>query len=384
MRNFKNLTIKNKLIISISVTFILIFFVSFFSSYCIVSNSIIKIKTREMRKLVTDSAKIIEAEIDKKMVYVNTIARDSYISSDKNSIDEKVEKLNLYSTSLGIRNIGIIDKNYIIHTNTKQIELIDRNKLSNVMENGSSYIEGPVEGEDSVSVINIYVPIYSGAAIKGILICSFESNFILNHIESVKQSAYDTSFITNSKGCIISHQKDAVMKEYDIKEGAQHPVKSIIYGKTYCGRYRLKDKDIYISYAPVKNLDNFSFVLETDAKYVEQDINLIRVIFCITALLGSIITFVILNLIGDRIFIRLAKLEKHIKAIAGGILTDKIDNSEIQKLDEIGSIYRSIDKTRNSIRNIIIDIKGKMDNLSEYSDMLNKSSAENQTKLRII
>ena len=146
MSNFNKLNIKNKLIISISVTFILIFFVSFFSSYCIVSNSIIKIKTREMRKLVTDSAKIIEAEIDKKMVYINTIARDSYISSDKNSIDEKVEKLNLYSTSLGIRNIGIIDKNYIIHTNTKQIELIDRNKLSNVMENGSSYIEGPVGG----------------------------------------------------------------------------------------------------------------------------------------------------------------------------------------------------------------------------------------------
>ncbi|MBW6409452.1 methyl-accepting chemotaxis protein [Clostridium weizhouense] len=383
----KSKSIKMNLIKNLSLGFVLIFGIAFLGTFLVVQKNLTQIKEESMIRIMNDAATIIQQKLNTKLVMARSVASDSTVSDMNLTLDQKSEVLNKYLGSLNIRSIGIatID-GQLVTTDNYSENIFNRDYFKKAMNN-ETYISSPsfVKGTNE-QIIFVAVPLKNGQDIVGVLTCTFESNFLsmdLNNLKYFKMTG--NSYILDKNGTIIAsekledvHNQKNILKESkkneDLKELASIHQK-MITGETQVENFK-DGEEKYIAYTQLPGTEGWSIALEVSANDVNKEKDVIITLFIIVSIVGISLLICIIFMIGELLGRRLKKLKGNIEILSNGIFNQTIDSKELSRNDEIGDINRSLSKTRESIRNMIKQVKDDVIVLNNQSQLLENTSTQ--------
>ena len=368
----------------VGIAFIIIFVATFF----FVKSDMVTIKQDSIERLVDDSTKKLDIQIDKMFATARAIAADEEVYDPDTAFAEKQEKLTAYAETLGINSIGYITKEgYLTSTDGFENDIADREYFQNMMQ-GGTYISNPsFNTATNQQIIFIGVPLYEGEEIVGAITCTFDSTYLSELIADLSYLGEGQAFILSSTGTVIaSKNQDDVLNAYNVIEAAASDAslkdtaevyQTILDGTT--GNTKLDGNMLF--YEKVSNSDNWAFVFELSEKAFLNEVSGLIILFLIFGICGIALVVIISLFIGTQLGRRLIDLKGNLEAIAGGDYTEVLNPKELQKRDEIGVIYQSVDKTIAAVRATLIEVKKVSKELSEQIEVLDNTSytLENST-----
>ena len=384
----KTKSIKKDIILKIICISIFIFGTAFISTFMVISNSLNELQHESMERMVIDQSIVVEEKLNNIVKISKAIASDETISDMSIPIEDKNSRLLKYVKELGIRSIGHVDsEGNLISTDGFMNNISERDYFKNAMNGQEFYVSNPSFLKDSdEQIIFTAVPIKNEYGIEGVLTCTFDGNFLSEEIKKLKY--YNDSgqaYILNGDGRIIaSDYYDDVKNQRNIIEESQENTQirelSEIHKLMISGNHGVREYsdgiEKHIAYTSINGTDNWSIALEVDSKIVDKELHRIMRIFIVVGILG--ISFLILFgwVLGEKIGKRLIILKDSIQVLAKGIFNEQLDDSELVKEDEIGDIYRSLNITIESIKDIISEVKGNAEILTLQSGALEEASEQ--------
>lgn len=376
-----NTTIGGQLVKKLGILFSLIFIIVVFAIVFITKNTLLETKTMTMQRMTNDSANLVTEYINEKVILANSIATNQVIADPNEEFNKKKELLEAYTKRFNMKSIGIIDESGYLKS-TDGIEF-DTNKEPQykVSMNGSTYVSTPMFANNTdEQIIFVGVPLIYNYQTVGYLICTFDSSYLSDSIENLKYFNLGNSYILDKDGNVIASENvDDVRKKVNIIEESNESrqldeltkiQKKMIAGQSGIGTYNNKT----VVYCKIEGTDNWSLAFEINSKEIYKDlINIIIYIIAI-AIIATIIVITILSRVGKRLGSRLIELKNNIDLLASGNFNVYIKDEELKKLDEIGSISRSLIKTINSISKVINVIKDDAVVLNKQSVFLEDTS----------
>ena len=247
------------------------------------------------------------------------------------------------------------------------------------------YISDPsFLGDTGNQIIFTAVPIKNENGIEGIKTCTFDASFLSEEIKNLKYfDGIGKSYILNNEGTVIaSDDFEEVKSEKNvINESNENSVlkelseihKIMINGEQ--GILEFNDgKEKHITYAPINGTSSWSIGLEIESSVVHAEIQRIFRIFIFAGSAGLLALIVFGWIFGENIAKRFINLKGSLEVLAEGILNKELDSHESTKKDEIGDIYRALNTTVESIKDIISGVKGTVETLTEQCSVLEESS----------
>ncbi len=164
-------------------------------------------------------------------------------------------------------------------------------------------------------------------------------------------------------------------------KAAQEVVQQVLYeGKTYQNRnVEILGTQYIVYYAPFYQEGTEEVVgmifLGTPQRTVSTIINKVRRQLLVVIVLAILFTVVIVYQMVNRIVTLLRKSMGFLAEIASGNLNVDVDNGILRRKDEIGELGGSIKVLREELKQIIVGIRSKSEEVSEESVALEKISA---------
>ena len=382
----KRKSIKADIMIKIICISILVFGFSFISTFLVISKSFDKTQHEVMERIILDHSTIIEEKINNLLKVSKTIATDETISDMSLSAEDKAVRLQKYIDELGIRSIGHVDsEGNLISTDGFKNNISQREYFIDAMNGTEFYISNPsFLGDTGDQIIFTAVPIKNENGIEGIITCTFNASFLSDEIKNLKYfDGVGKAYILNSEGTIIASDdfEDVKSERSIIKEASENSSleelseihKGMINGEQGIAEFS-DGEEKHITYAPINGTSNWSIALEIESSIVHSEIGRIAKIFIIAGGIGLLALIIFGWIVGENIAKRFIKLKRSLEILAKGIFNENLDSNELKKEDEIGDIYRSLKKTVESIKEIILGVKGTVETLTEQCFLLEESS----------
>lgn len=384
----KRESIKTKLIKILVLSFIIIFGMTFLGTFIVVKNNLDSLKKNSMNKMINDATQILEQKIDTKVKVAQAIAADQIISDMSIKSEDKKEKLMKYTKELNIRSIGMIDgEGNLVSTDGFKSNVSSKNYFIDAIKNKATFISSPsfVKGTDD-QIIFVAVPLMNNGKAVGAMTCTFDSSFLSEDIKNLRYLGMTgTSYILDNLGNVVATENiedvrnsKNIIKDSDsddnLKELAAVQQK-MIEGQAGIEKYS-NGGEKYIAYSPIKNTQGWSIALEVDAKDADKELNNCVKLFVAIAIIGIITITILAYGIGEFIGRRLNRLKGSIEVLADGNFGEDISKKELDSSDEIGDISRALKKTKESIIDIIEEVKAEVNVLNEHSSILESTSRQ--------
>lgn len=361
----------------VGFAFIIIFVITFF----FVRSTVVTIKDDSIDRLVDDSTQELNIQIDKMFATASAIAADPDVYDSSTTFTDKQEKLTAYAASLGINSIGYITPDgELKSTDGFENNISDRDYFKDLM-NGGKYISNPsFNTATNQQIIFIGVPLYQNEKVVGAMTCTFDSTYVSELIADLTYLGKGHAYILSNTGTVIASQnQDDVLNSYNVIEAAAEDTslqasadvyQTIIDGDT--GRTNIGSNLLF--YEKVTNSNDWSFIFEISEKDYQSEISSLIKMFIIFAVCGIALVILISVLIGNKLGGRLIRLKGQLETIAAGNYTEKLDEKELEKRDEIGIIYRSIDQMVSAIRETLVSVKAITNSLAQQMELLDNTS----------
>lgn len=379
-------SIKLDIMIKIMCISIFIFGTAFIGTFLIINRSFNERQHESMERIISDHSIVIEEKLNSIVKMSKAIASDETISDMNIPVEEKSSRLLKYTKELGIRSIGHVDSGgNLISTDGFTNNISERDYFKNAMNGQEFYVSNPSFLKDTdEQIIFTAVPIKNENGIEGVLTCTFEGNFLSEQIKDLKYFNYTgQAYILNGDGRIIASDNfEDVKNERNIidesKENNSLKELSEIHKIMISGDHGVREYsdgiERHIAYSPIKGTSNWSVALEVESSIVDKESHKIIRIFIGVGITGLLLLILFGWLLGEHIGKRFIKLKHSIQVLSQGIFNEELDNSEILKEDEIGDIYRALNLTIESIKDIILGVKDNVEILNLQSDNLQESS----------
>ncbi|BCZ44001.1 methyl-accepting chemotaxis protein [Clostridium gelidum] len=377
----KNVTIGGTLIKKLGILFSVIFIIVVLTIILITKNTLVETKTSTMQRMISDSANLVTQDINKKIVLANSIATNEAIANPNKTFSQKKEFLKEYTNKFNIRSIGIVGKDGYLRSTDGFESDTSKEPQYKILMAGNTYVSTPIFIENTnEQIIFIGVPIIYNYEVVGYLTCTFDSSYLSNSIKDLKYFNLGNSYILDEDGNIIASENiDDVRKKVNIiqnsKEnnklgGLSKIHKKMIAGQSGIGTYDNKT----VAYCKIEGTTNWSLAFEINSKEVYKDLVNIIIYILVIAIIATTILITVLYKVGKNLGNRLIYLKNNIDILASGNFNVPIKDEELKKLDEIGSISRSLVKTINSISKVINVMKNDTAVLNNQSVLLEDAS----------
>lgn len=374
----KKKSIKFKLIKYLSGTFVLVFAVAFISGFIIANSTLKKLKNNSMNRIIEDAANTVSNQIGKKFAYAEAISNDSIVANSTKTLDERMDALKKYSSSLGIRSIGLVQSNGdLLSTDGFSNNISQRVYFKDFM-NGKNYISNPqIDKRTGEQITFIAVPLKEGDKIIGGITCTFNSEFLSDDIKNLQYLGYGKASIIDPAGNLVADKDVEKVKEginlledTSINKDVQAVYKEMINGKS--GLEVVNGS--YFAYTSIPEVTGWSMVIEVPIKDVDKDLSYMFNMYIIIGVLGiSVILFIVYKL-GDKLGKRINNCKDNIEVLAEGIFNKKLDKDELKQEDEIGAISRALENTKEQIRQILQEVKCNVEMINKQAVILEETS----------
>ncbi|SFC19623.1 methyl-accepting chemotaxis protein [Clostridium uliginosum] len=382
----KSKSIKVDLVKKLSLGFIIVFGLAFFGTFIVVEKNLTSIKKNSMTKIINDATTIVQEKLNNKLSMAKSIAADSTISDMSLTQQEKNQRLLKYVAELNIKSIGMISADgQLISTDGYSENVAKKDYVKNAFSSKATYISNPTftPGTDN-QLIFVAVPIINGNNVVGVLTCTFDSGFLSQDINNLRYfNMTGTSYILDSSGNLIASETldDVKNKKNIITESKQDESlkelaqihQRMINGESAVEKYS-RGEEKFIVFNQILGTEGWSMALEVNTSDANKELSAIISLFIIVAFLGIAVLIAILYIFGQGLGKRLNILKGSIEVLSEGVFNKELNKKEYSSLDEIGDINRALSKTKDSIRNIIQEVKKDVVVLKEQSQLLEDTS----------
>ncbi|MBE6050361.1 MAG: methyl-accepting chemotaxis protein [Clostridium sp.] len=374
-------SIKFFLISRISGFSIALFLIAFGFAGVVTNKAIVRVKSEYLNRITTDASTIIDNKLSSMLELAKSIATDQMINDMSKSVEDKRESIENYCKTLNIRSIGIIDiDGNLVSSDGFTTNISQREYFQNLLKD-INYISTPNMVKDSDDqIIFLGVPLKNDGKIVGAITCTFDSNFLSEQTKKVKYQGVGNSYIVKDDGLIIaSDDIEEVRSALNVIETSKEDSTLIDRAKRFKfmvskGESLEKIGDYYVSHISLNTVSDWNLGLEVKTSVIKKEVRNILFILVVLGILAGALLYLIAYKLGNNIGKRLNIIKNDIEVLANGIFNEEISNEELSNEDEIGDISRALNVTKNSIKEILVQVKEKSKVLKDEFDKLQQTS----------
>lgn len=347
-----------------------------FCAYFSASDALKTSIDENLLEIAEADAKVIAEKINTQLNALEALAASPWLTSDKLTIQEKLELLQDEVERSGHVSIMFANENGIGYQPSGEVVNIHERDFFTKAMTGESVVSDPVISKNDNSVMIAFaVPVKEGNKVKGVIVARRDGNDLSTYTNEM-QFHQRKVFMVNKEGTTVAHyDQSRVLDMYNIfEENKDHPeseqlvslVKKMVDGKTGVGEYTFNGETKYMAYHPVEGTNWFLAVTAPKSVIMSkvEELNTRMIVLAVFFLFVAIgLTFLIARNISRPI----KETTQYLNVIATGDFTGEISKKLLRKDDEIGSLANSLEKMQSSMR---IMMKSVVDESTNVSQML--------------
>lgn len=371
-------SIKMKLIASI---FIMILFVAMsigFISVGIGNQELNKASKEALMLLAKDRAKLTESRMEVLIQKLRIISKRKEIVHMGWNVDRELLQQELKKTDF--IDIGyILPNGYAYYSNGTVSLMSDTDYVQKALKGKSVISDIIISRVTRKPEIMVCVPVTENGKVVGALIGRKEADTLSKIIKDTGYGKNGYAFMINKEGTVIAHRdSEKVLQQFNpIKQIGQNKdnkslakvFHTILKQKDGITSYKDQGKKYYSGFARVEG-SNWIFIINADKNEILAAIpKLFRSILFIMliVLTISVITAVIL---GNSIAKPIVRIAKQSEKMSDLNIQENIPEGYEKNKNEIGVLARAFQKLTKNLREIVKDIMGSADAVSQTADDL--------------
>ena len=392
---------KKKLNKSIKTQIILLFSILLVSSLLLLT----AITTVAVNKQIKDDSLNMMSELTKRSAnelneYVNkyimlsetlasTVSMSSYSDIQKNLVS-----LNGYISQYNLDRILIADKSGNgLNSGGQTVNISDRDYFKTAMS-GTSTVSSPLTDKTTGKTLMVYsAPIKNNGQIVGVLSFARDSKEVSDKISTITFRKTGKTCLIDGNGTTIGHYDYKRVQEgenvieiaktnTELSELAKN-FEKMKAGENGYGEYKFNGDKRVISYYSIPEL-NWSVGLMVDSNDLFMVVDTILKIVITVGIISLVIAMILAYRFSNKLSKRLKLASSIVSNFAKGDCSQVLPNKELNKTDEIGEILSSIDKSQDSLKDMISSIKDSSNTLEEESLSLTNMSEDYLTSCKNI
>lgn len=392
---------KKKLNKSIKTQIILLFSILLVSSLLLLT----AITTVAVNKQIKDDSLNMMSELTKRSAnelneYVNkyimlsetlasTISMSSYSDIQKNLVS-----LNGYISQYNLDRILIADKSGNgLNSGGQIVNISDRDYFKTAMS-GTSTVSSPLTDKTTGKTLMVYsAPIKNNGQIVGVLSFARDAKEVSDKISTITFRKTGKTCLIDGNGTTIGHYDYKRVQEgenvieiaktnTELSELAKN-FEKMKAGENGYGEYKFNGDKRVISYYSIPEL-NWSVGLMVDSNDLFMVVDTILKIVITVGIISLVIAMILAYRFSNKLSKRLKLASSIVSNFAKGDFSQVLPNKELNKTDEIGEILSSIDKSQDSLKDMISSIKDSSNTLEEESLSLTNMSEDYLTSCKNI
>ncbi|WP_291648187.1 methyl-accepting chemotaxis protein [Clostridium sp.] len=395
MNKIKNLnkSIKTKIILLFSTLLIASLLLLTTMTMISVNKQVKDDSLKMMAELTKRSASELNEYINKYIMLSETIASTVSMSSYAD-IQKILESLNGYVSQYNLDRILIADKSGNgLNSEGQTVNISDRDYFKTAIS-GTSTVSSPLTDKTTGKTIMVYsAPIKNNNQIVGVLSFARDAKEVSDKISTITFRNTGKTCLIDSTGSTIGHYEyQRVQDGEKIIENAKtntslaelaKSIEKMKSGESGFDEYNFNGTRRVISYQSIPEL-NWSVGLMVDNTDLFTVVYTILKIVFYVGIISLIVSMIIAYRFSDVISKRLKLVSNIVSNFAKGDFSQVLPNKELKKTDEIGIILSSIDKSQDSLKDMISSIKDSSNTLQEESLNLNNMSDDYLTSCKNI
>jgi len=318
-----------------------------------------------------EAAEYLESRFEVQLTALETIAARPEIYGMDWNLQESVlqsehERLGRYLA------LGIVDASgFARYTDGSTANLGDRAYVISAMQGRSVVSDLTVSRVDNSLVLMYAVPINNKGKITGVLIARRDGRALNDITDRLGFGDTGWSLIVNSDGTVFAHptyeyvinQRNLLTDTGNLAD-AGRAIRELGIGNTGVVRYFLDGAQRVIAYTPIPSTGWMIGVGAMEADVLD-DVYALRTFFLLVAFVFLAVGIALAILLARQIARPLQQVQEAIEAAADGDLTRSVG---VKANDEIGAVAKAVDKTMESIREVLgltSDTTSELTNTSE-------------------
>ncbi len=354
------------------------------------SNSIKKstsaTSTQTMQAVIDNSAKIIEAEMNKMMAITDVLSNNGDLTNKSIKWSEKVEIMKVLfegsKETYKIATMSIINKKGEMTSTDGQKQDVTNQDYFSILMSDNNYVGGiHKEAQTGEQLISFGSPLNSeDGDIIGALLCTFEADFMQSIIANTTYLGMGDAHVFDYNGNMVqtgehSHDEDS----HQVHADAQQEFSDVIMKKMLAGEKGIyldqKDNGDYIVvYAPIDNTNGWSIALEIGEKEITKEVDALITRTIIASVICLIFLGFFIICVNKFLFNQINKIRDFIAQLATGDLRLDIDDKDLNSENEFGDVYQAMKKSASDIGSAILSVKENVTLLVNMSNDLDQAS----------
>lgn len=328
----------------------------------------------------------IQNGIDAQLQVLEMLAENDTLKDPNASIQDKLKRLNLEnerSKYLGMNFIYLDGSGH--KTDGTNFSAVDRDYFKKAAS-GTSAVSDPMISKTTGDIVVVYaVPVKFNGSIVGVVTAIKNGNDLSTFTNNVKFGTTGQAFMISKDGTTIAHKnKDLVLsQDNDFENVKKDPKlqplvnieKKMAEGDSGAGEYTYGGKSKYIGYAPIKST-NWSIGIAIETNEILSEINTLNVSIAIVSVIFIVLGGLIVVIIARSLTNPIAGSVKHLQEISEGDLSAEITPELLNRRDEIGQMSQALNVMKDSVVNMLNDIKESSDRIDTQTEMLSSTGEE--------
>lgn len=348
-------------------------------SYYAAKNTLINNSLTIMQEVSKQASMRIDDNFTESLNILETIAKDERLANSNISLKEKREILRKEIEKTNFNNLGISSLDGTVYYSSDRDQIGDTDYFKRTIE-GEKVISNPfIAAFNKSRVVAYSVPIKEGEKIIGAIIGLKTTEEFSNLAKDVSFLNTGEAFILNSEGTVIAHndfyfvmEQTNFIEKYESDPSYSNIVKvqkEMISGSTGSSEYNMNGKNSYIAYSPISST-GWSVGITVDRDDLFSVLNTFKRNTILMVMIILLVTIILIYFVTNGLIKSFEYIKNVMINISTGDLTFEFNKRNLNRNDEIGEICKSIDITRNSIKDMIVRIKNSSLDVSNKSNSL--------------
>lgn len=392
MKNL-NKSIKTKIIVLFSKLLIISLLILTTITTLVVNKQVKDDSLKMMSELTNRSASELNEYVNKYIMLSETLASTVSMSS-YSDIQKNLKYLTGYISQYNLDRILIADiSGNGLNTDNQAVNISDRDYFKKALS-GTSTVSSPLTDKTTGKTLMVYsAPIKNNDQIVGVLSFTRDAQEISDKISTITFRNTGKACLIDSNGYTIGHYDYIRVKSGEnmietsktdtTLSGIAKYIEKMKNGENGFGEYDFNGTKKVISYSNIPEL-SWSVGLMVDSDDLFMIVETILKIVITVGIISLIVSILIAYKFSNSLSKRLKVVSNIVSNFAKGDFSQVIPNKELKKIDEIGIILSSIDKSQDSLKDMISSIKYSSHTLEEESLNLNSMSDDYLTSCKNI
>ncbi|NLI89641.1 MAG: methyl-accepting chemotaxis protein [Epulopiscium sp.] len=377
-------SIRTKLIVYFSILMLISSSILGFFILRMSSNNITGESKKSMAALAEEMSKLTQSRIELEKRSLEVIA--SIFDIQSMDWDQQRPVLEQQIANTNFQDIGIVALNgEAKFVDGRTLDLSDQEYINKALA-GESNISDLIISDDTGEPLLMYaVPIKKNNQITGALLGEMDGHSLSEICADMNYGETGYAYIINDVGTIVAYPyPDLVIDQYNpielakTDEGQQSTAnlfQKVIDEKEGSSEFTLEGRKFYASYTAIEN-SNWLFIISADIKEVLSTLPRLRFMTIIISDVVLLISIVFIFMLGNAITSPIIKSVEYGQQIADLDFTNDIEESYLNRKDEIGSLSRAFQDIIDSLRNTVKGVSKSSQRVAGISQELTATTIE--------